>query len=293
MNAEAARMAVQALAFESARQDAVLAALRATLPPATPLDAQQACWPALTRARLRTDASGLRAYQVNARATAQRVLLDHFPTLAAMLGEDALQALAMQLWDAQPPSSGDLGEWGAALPSLLAQHPDLQAWPWLADCASLDWARHRCLRAADAALDANSLQRLGDTAPEQLQLVLQPCVQVVHSVWPVEALWVAHQLEPAQQAQAASEALAQVNDKQAVDDGQTVVVWRHPWQVQMSTLDEDSGWWMRALALARPEAASTANTSLATLLDQAPAGFDFSAWLTTAVAQGWLWQVRC
>lgn len=84
-----------------------------------------------------------------------------------------------------------------------------------------------------------------------------------------------------------------MNDKQAVDDGQTVVVWRHPWQVQMSTLDEDSGWWMRALADAQTEAAPASNTSLATLLDQAPAGFDFSAWLTAAVAQGWLWQVRC
>lgn len=291
MNAEAAGLATQALAFESARQDAVLASLRATLPPATPLDAQQACWPALTRARLRTDASGLRAYQVNARATAQRVLLDHFPTVAAMLGEDALQALAVQLWDSQPPSSGDLGEWGAALPALLAQHPDLQAWLWLADCARLDWARHQCQRAADAALDANSLQRLGDTAPEQLQLVLHPCVQVLHSVWPVEALWAAHQLEPARQAQAASEALAQVNDKQQ-GDGQTVVVWRHPWQVQMSTLDEGSGWWMRALFVAQTEAAPASNTSLATLLDQAPAGFDFTAWLTTAVAQGWLRQVR-
>ena len=58
---------------ELARQQAVLAAL-------------QLGWPAIHAARLQTDAAGLRAYQVNARATAQRVLLAHVPVVAAMLG---------------------------------------------------------------------------------------------------------------------------------------------------------------------------------------------------------------
>jgi len=62
---------------ELARQQAVLAAL-------------QQGWPAIHTARLQTDAAGLRAYQVNARATAQRVLLAHFPTVAAMLAWQGL-----------------------------------------------------------------------------------------------------------------------------------------------------------------------------------------------------------
>ena len=110
------------------RQAAVLTALQAHLPPHAPLDATQACWPALQAAGLRTDAAGLRAYQLNARATAQRVLASTYPTIAAMLGDEALDVLALQLWQACPPGSGDLGEWGAGLPELLAEHAD----HWLA-----------------------------------------------------------------------------------------------------------------------------------------------------------------
>jgi len=262
---------------ELARQQAVLAAWQTTLPNHANLDAKQACWPPLQTARLKTDAAGLRAYQLNAQATAQRVLASAYPTIAAQLGADTLDTLAVLLWRDQPPISGDLGEWGAHLPALLATHPDLQAWPWLADSARLDWACHVCERAADVDLDADSLQRLGDTDPQHLHLQLSPCVQVVASGWPIGSLWEAHQLPSAQQEQAAAQALA-------LGQPETVVVWRQPWQVQVRALPATHDSWMRQLQV-------DSSTSLAALLDQADASFGFTAWLSEALTQGWLWRV--
>ncbi len=262
---------------ELARQQAVLAACRTPHDTALPWDSSQACWPALAAARLHTDAAGLRAYQLNAQATAQRVIAAHFPTLQAMLGEDTLKALALILWQEAPPEAGDLGAWGAALPGLIERHPDLQAWPWLADCARLDWARHQCERAADARLDTGSLHLLAETEPEQLYVALKPCVQLLASEWPVVALWQAHQ-GPAE----AHEEAALL----ALQSGQTgdVLIWRQPWLLQMAPLGPADALWMKAL-LTQPD------QPLGTLLAQAPAGFDFGSWLNQTVAQGWLWKL--
>lgn len=262
---------------ELVRQQAVLAACRTPHDAAGPWDESQACWPALVAAHLQTDAAGLRAYQLNAQATAQRVIAGQFPTLLAMLGDDALKALALILWQEAPPSCGDLGEWGAALPDLISRHADLQAWPWLADCARLDWARHQCERAADVSLDTPSLNLLAEAEPVQLHMALKPCVQLVASDWPVVALWEAHQ-GPAE----AHEEAARL----ALQGGSTgeVVIWRNPWLLETAPMPPEAAQWMRTLITQQDQ-------PLSALLDQAPAGFDFSAWLNQAIAQGWLWRL--
>jgi hypothetical protein len=269
---------------EAARQAAVLAALRAPLAPNTQLNAAQTCWPALQAAHLDTDAAGLLAYQLNAQAAAQRVLAAHFPTVLAMIGEEALAGVARALWQSHPPTSGDLGEWGGALPACLAAQRDLHAWPWLADSARLDWARHRCERAADALVDTDSLTRLTDTDPAALRLVLKPDTQIVASDWPIADLWTAHRLPLDQQAEAA---------RQTLQDGgrQTVLVWRQNWQVQMACLPTHQRWWMQQLLSGNETGDAASLPSLDALLNQAPAGFDFTAWLSEALVRGWLWRV--
>ena len=57
-------------------------------------------------------------------------------------------------------SAATSGSGATALPEWLAGHEALAAWPYLADCARLDLALHRCERAADAVFDAASLARL-------------------------------------------------------------------------------------------------------------------------------------
>ncbi|MDO9238216.1 MAG: putative DNA-binding domain-containing protein [Aquabacterium sp.] len=262
---------------ETERQLAVMDAWRSTLPSASTLDNQQACWPAIQAAKLATDAAGLRAYQLNAQATSQRVLASTYPTMAAMLGTDTLDMLARLLWQTQPPNCGDLGQWGGHLADLLNSHPDLQDWPWLADSARLDWAVHLSERAHDTTVDTDSLQRLGDTAPQNLRLHLQPHVHILTSAWPVASLWTAHRLDSPQQEDAARSALQ-------AGSGETAVVWRHDWhgQVQVQGLPAPVAAWMQQVA---------GEHDLATLLNQADGDFDFTAWLTEALTKGWLWRI--
>lgn len=262
----------QALQHEATRQQAVLAALSSAAAHPT------AGHPALQAARLQTDPAGLRAYQANAQATAHKVLRHTYPTVAAMLGPDTLDTLARLLWRQHPPASGNLDVWGEALPTLLAAHPDLQAWPWLADAARLDWACHQCERAADAPTDASSLALLREGDPRHLRMHLRPCVRLVSSPWPIVSLWQAHQGDETGHASAAAQALA--------DGGpQTAVVWRQPWRAQVAWLPDHQTAWMQALLRA------SGAPSLAAMLDKTPPEFDLSAWLGEALSQGWLWQV--
>jgi hypothetical protein len=236
-----------------------------------------------------------RAYQSNTHATAARVLSNHFPTVLAMLGQEALAVLARRLWQEHPPVSGDLGQWGSELPTLIAIQPELSSWPWLADCARLDWACHTCERSADAQLDVDSLQRLGDSPAEQLGLEFHPSVRLLASSWPVVSLWQAHRLPDSPERDAAVQAaLTQAPE--------TAVAWRHPWQAEVARLSPADAQWMHGWLQAGLHA-TLADALSHMALAQAPActdpcandqdtpSFDFAGWLTKALSHGWLWRV--
>ncbi len=261
---------------EQHRQAAVLAWLQADTPQRQEAAAQQANMAASAMANPH------RAYQGNAQATAARVLSNHFPTMLAMLGDEALAVLAWRLWQQHPPVSGDLGQWGAELPALIGQQPELNDWPWLADCARLDWACHTCERSADAMCDANSLQRLGDTSAKQLGLVFQPGMHLLTSPWPVVSLWHAHRLPDGDERMAAVHA--------AMSQGtQTAVVGRAAWQAEVTLLSAPEARWMRWWLNAGPSA--TLADALADMPNDVPADFDFGAWLARALSHGWLWRI--
>jgi hypothetical protein len=283
-----------ARATEARRQQALLSAIRqghqgdrhcraGPLPSPWPEGAHNTAQAAASNASWQDRA--LTSYRRHASATACAVLHQTFPTIGAMLGEEALDALAIALWQAHPPLGGDLADWGGALPALLADRPELAPWPWLADCARLDWARHRCERAADQVADTASLARLGDTPPEHLRLVLQDHVTVLRSPWPLTTLWAAHAGldDAAQQA-----ALAQAREAATTpgEPGHTVV-WRQPWRAEVMALDQAEGLWMAALATSSASAPK-AKPSLAELLNDAHPALDLGTWLARALGHGWI-----
>ncbi|RZK99274.1 MAG: hypothetical protein EOP36_19805 [Rubrivivax sp.] len=231
--------------------------------------------------------AGLAAYQGNADATAERVLAATYPTVQALLGEEALAGLARQLWRQHPPQQGDLSAWGAALPDWLDLLPEVRTWPYLPDCARLDWARHTAEHAADAPFEPESLALLGTQAPENLTLELRPGLSMVSSNWPVVTLWEAHHQPTAigDDSMPPDQLLAL---RQALESGQaeTAVAWRPEWRAEVAALPSSRMLaWMNALVAepARP---------LSTLLDQARADFDLGEWLALALHHGWIWRVR-
>ena len=130
----------------AAQQQALLAALFHM--PAENATETIAAYPQYTGAR------GLKAYQANGHALAERVLRAAYPVVTQLLGDESMADLARAMWHAHPPTCGDMAHWGAGLPEFVSHSEQLRDEPYLADVAAAEWALHRCATAPDALFGA-------------------------------------------------------------------------------------------------------------------------------------------
>jgi hypothetical protein len=264
------------IAREAARQQALLAAL---WPPDASAAGALEGW---CRDSPVTVTRGLQAYRANAAAIAARALEAAYPTVCALVGVDDFQQLASELWLTQPPVQGDLAQWGESLAAFLEAHAALADWPYLGDCARLDWAVHRCERAADVSFDAASIARLGDTDPQQLQLQLRPGLQVLASRWPVVAIHQAHREG------ASPDALAAARDALQAGVAESALVCRSGWRAQVHRIDAATVAWTQRLLAGDSLAAALDAVSDAAADESSVPPFDLAVWLSTALGAGWL-----
>lgn len=251
-----------AIAREAARQRWLLQALRSA---DTPPDAGD--WLAGPPERRQ---AGLRAYQANAAASAQRALAAACPTIEQLLGEAAFAALAQALWQAAPPQRGDLAAWGGALPGFIAGDAQLAEEPYLADLARLDWAVHLARHAADDDAPVAGLGLLGSADASGVWLRLRAGHAVLRSAHPVHTLWAAHQTDGADRFTAARAALVR-------GQGEAVRIRRDGWAVAVEAIDP---------ATAGFEADLLRGGSLGDALDAAAPGFAFDGWLVDSLRCG-------
>jgi hypothetical protein len=205
------------------------------------------------------------AYRAHGRALAPRALAAAFPVLAQLLDEENFGALARAFWLAQPPTLGDIAQWGAGLAEFVRHAPQLVDEPYLADVAQVEWTLHRLAFAPDAASDLASFSLLTTQDPAALTLVLSPGALCIASPWPVVSIINAHLSGEPPLAKA-----ARLLRERA---GETALMWR-------------DGLRPRVRQAATGEAAFVAalqgGASLLDALAQASA-LDFNAWLAPAV----------
>lgn len=212
----------------------------------------------------------LAAYRANGRAHAIEALTAAYPTIHVQIGAEAFAAAADLHWRRRPPRRGDLAWAGEGFADTLGELPELEPWPWLHDCARLDWARWTVAFAAPARFDAEHLQRLAEADPDTVRLQLADGARLVSSHWPVLALWLAHQ--------AADPSAADLQTALAAG-AQAVWVWRDGWSVAQSAVGEPLARWLDTLRAA---------PTLGMALDVAPDGFNLADWLQSAITHGWL-----
>ncbi|WP_397533249.1 putative DNA-binding domain-containing protein [Roseateles sp.] len=213
------------------------------------------------------DASqGLQTYQTNAKALARRSLSAAYPRLLKALGEPQFAAMAWRCWQDRPPQLGEIGMWADQLPAFLAVQQDFPAL-WL-DCARLEAAAGEAERAVDVALEASSLQLLGDTRSDALRIELRPGLALLSVCVGAARLW-------------------PLTELCAADEDQPVcaLLWRKGWRAELLLLPRGDEAFTRALLQGKC-LAQALQSALA-----AEAGFDFSKWLQQALLQGWLWRV--
>lgn len=118
------------------------------------------------------------------------VLGADYPKLAAVIGQSAFTRLVRDFLDACPSQHPSLRHLGARLPAFVERHLLSDERPWLADLASLEWARVTVFDAPDA--PTRTLEGVRGLAPEafpELPLPLIPAHQIVVVGSRVEEVW--------------------------------------------------------------------------------------------------------
>jgi hypothetical protein len=116
------------------------------------------------------------------------VLAENFPRVAALLGAERFDALALDHLRDHPSEHPSVRHVGRDLAATIAGRPDCA--PWLADLARLEWARLEVFDAPDSeVLGADSLRPVRVERWPTLHFHTIPALTVVRADWPVHRLW--------------------------------------------------------------------------------------------------------
>jgi len=229
------------------------------------------------------DIQGIMIYRRNLLANAQRALNITFPTIFKLLDSDISDNLVQQFLTFSPPSQGDWAQWGDAFANFIAIKEIACDYPYLPDCAQLDWHFHCAQSGKDQRLIETSLPLLGNTDPENIQVIVNENVALMMSQYPIADIFDAHHHEQLSRRDSAmkSAKMALINDPETV----TVMISRPLYQPKVTRLTEQDAEFMQALMSGR---------SLAECLDVVNHHntFSFEKWLLTALEQNLIYKFQ-
>lgn len=219
------------------------------------------------------DPQGLDIYRRSLRANACRALGISFPTAEKLLGAEAFAASVAAYLAYAPPIAGDWGVWGESFPTWLDQQQMACEFPYVSDCARLDWLCHMAERAPDTSFEWESLLDLTASDPYSCRLVLSPGIAMLTSPFPIVDIWCAHQDEAGMEIAA----LQRVSASISAGAPQIALVWRKQWKAHVRALTNTELLWFSLLK---------SNCSLGNALDQmAGSEFSFTTWLIEAIRE--------
>lgn len=255
---------VAGISEETLRQQQLLAAIFTPQFPGEPssdlhLLQPEQTWPA-----------GIAAYRGNGLGHATAALRIQFPTILAMLGNTAFEAVCVRHWRTRPPEQGDLAKVGNSFAQTITEIEELTPWPWLTDCARLDWAHWHVLFDPPTRLTEMDLNRLITTEPTALRIHLATGTRLISSPWPIVTLRQLHHL-PETDSQALQTTLQQ--------PGEHAWVWREDFEAHYKAIATSEAAWISAL-----QSCSTLDAAF----DATPGEMDVSAWLHNATIHGWI-----
>lgn len=220
------------------------------------------------------DVAGINVYQRNLFASAQRALSISFPTIFTLLDSDVAEELSQDFLRYAPMKQGDWGLWGDKFPTFIASAKVSEVYPYLADCALLDWQIHSALHGKDQTLQQATLQYLSDIEPEHIYVKFNENVKLVTSEYPLGDIFQAHHHQDISQREVAMQRAK--NALQTLGEKQVVMVYRSEFQPQIALIT-------LAEALFTDSLMNGNSLSQALDLVKSIESFSFESWLLSAI----------
>jgi hypothetical protein len=229
------------------------------------------------------DIRGINIYRKNLLVNAQRALSITFPTIFKLIDSDISENLVQQFIKLCPPVQGDWTQWGKEFSGFIATNKIADKYPYLPDCAQLDWHMHCALHGKDQTLEKTSLQLLADREPENIIIILNHNIKLIKTIYPIFDIFFAHHHPNKQQREIAMRdakiALSNVLEEQVV------MVSRPEFQPKLTTLTHSEAIFMFNL---------NTGSSLAESLNSVNHSDDFSfeKWLIEAIGQNLIYHFK-
>lgn len=116
-------------------------------------------------------------------------LVEDFPGLSGILGQQLWERLVEGYLERHPPEHFSLRDLGARLPAYVSEQTWLERHELCQDMAALEWAYVECFDAPDAEpLHAAELQRIAPEAWARATCVLHPALRLLRVRYPVPEL---------------------------------------------------------------------------------------------------------
>ncbi|MDZ7823153.1 MAG: DNA-binding domain-containing protein [Ahrensia sp.] len=132
-------------------------------------------------------------YRNNVTVSLINAVVDIFPAVQSIVGEDNFRFLAREYVRAHPPSSPLLFLYGQDFAAFVAQFEPAKEIPYLADIARIERCWLTAYHAADIApLDIAELSKVDTASIGDLRFAMHPATGIVASNYPVHDLFLMH-----------------------------------------------------------------------------------------------------
>lgn len=217
--------------------------------------------------------AGIAIYRQNLLINAERALSITYPTVVQLVGEEFFSFLVRDFIHYEKLSEGDWGVWGETLPDWLAENESLASFPFIRDCARLDWLCHQAER--DAELQAVTAAPIStDTDLTQLSIHYCAGANMLQSYYPIVDIKLAHRSTKDNDQQYY---LRHAKNKISQGIGQDALVWRPQWQALVREINSDESDWLTI---------TLNGGSISEALDKVNTTFNFETWLNQSIQDG-------
>lgn len=180
----------------------------------------------------------LQIYRNNLFANLLSALQAVYPVIERLVGANFFRQVAKAYIRAHPSRSGNVQDFGGALPQYLRTCPAADM-PYLTDVAALEWAYHQAYHVQELVpMGLDRLAQVPQDGQGQVCLRLQPGAHLIASRYPVLKIW-------------------QMNQPEVVDSGATLsldeggvqlMVVQHALEIEFRLLGAAEYQWLHALA---------------------------------------------
>lgn len=209
-------------------------------------------------------------------------LIDSYPVVRALVGDEFFRFMARQFAQQHPPVSPVMAEYGSGFAEFIAAFPAAVTLPYLPDVARLEWQRVIAWHAADApSLTAADVALLLNDPDVLMRTHWQfhPSLALVDSRFSIVSIWQAHQHASAIEVEASLERVD-------VLEPESALVMRQDLTAVILNLSQAEAAFVASLQSGRPLAASVENAQ------KASPEFDLSLMFALLMQSGALQQYQ-